>query len=97
MYIWAFQLKKKKFIITDIWFLLLLFFWFAILLFQPDCLDDLAYAIMYETTKLCYRVSEADVTRARNQVATNAFILCWYKRCMCAYVCIYIYILSKLF
>lgn len=37
-------------------------------LFQPDCLDDLAYAIMYETTKLAHRVSEADVTRARNQV-----------------------------
>lgn len=36
---------------------------------QPDCLDDLAYAIMYETTKLAYRVSEEDVTRARNQVA----------------------------
>lgn len=31
-------------------------------------MDDLAYAIMYETTKLAYRVSEADVTRARNQV-----------------------------
>ncbi|RVW80900.1 putative mitochondrial-processing peptidase subunit beta, mitochondrial [Vitis vinifera] len=36
-------------------------------LFDPDCLDDLAYAIMYEISKLCYRVSEADVTRARNQ------------------------------
>ncbi|RWW31526.1 hypothetical protein BHE74_00028374 [Ensete ventricosum] len=35
---------------------------------QPDCLDDLAYAIMYEISKLSYRVSEADVTRARNQV-----------------------------
>ncbi|KAJ4707343.1 Mitochondrial processing peptidase beta subunit [Melia azedarach] len=35
---------------------------------KPDCLDDLAYAIMYETTKLAYRVSEADVTRARNQL-----------------------------
>ena len=39
--------------------------------FQPDCLDDLAYAIMYETTKLAYRVSEADVIRARNQVVEN--------------------------
>ena len=68
-------------------YLIFFFFWFAILLFQPDCLDDLAYAIMYETTKLCYRVSEADVTRARNQVATNAFILCWYK--------IYIYIYNQ--
>ncbi|KAK6129193.1 hypothetical protein DH2020_037072 [Rehmannia glutinosa] len=35
---------------------------------KPDCLDDLSYAIMYELTKLCYRVSEADVIRARNQV-----------------------------
>ncbi|MCI41995.1 putative mitochondrial-processing peptidase subunit beta-like, partial [Trifolium medium] len=34
----------------------------------PDCLDDLSYAIMYETTKLAYQVSEDDVTRARNQV-----------------------------
>ncbi|KAL7217686.1 hypothetical protein ACSBR2_011013 [Camellia fascicularis] len=33
---------------------------------KPDCLDDLAYAIMYEMSKLCYRVSEADVTRACN-------------------------------
>ncbi|KAJ6290400.1 hypothetical protein OIU78_026182 [Salix suchowensis] len=38
---------------------------------KPDCLDDLAWAIMHETTKLCYRVSEADVTRACNQVVTN--------------------------
>ncbi|CAA0830016.1 Probable mitochondrial-processing peptidase subunit beta [Striga hermonthica] len=35
---------------------------------KPDCLDDLAYAIMYELTRLCYRVSEADVIRARNQL-----------------------------
>ncbi|XP_030948997.1 probable mitochondrial-processing peptidase subunit beta, mitochondrial [Quercus lobata] len=40
-----------------------------------DCLDDLAYAIMYETTKVCYRVSEADVTRARNQ-SSNFCKLC---------------------
>lgn len=39
---------------------------------QPDCLDDLAYAIMYELTKLCYRVSEADVIRARNQVICSS-------------------------
>ncbi|XWS30182.1 hypothetical protein CRYUN_Cryun24cG0095500 [Craigia yunnanensis] len=38
---------------------------------KPDCLDDLAYAIMYETTKLAYRVSEADVICARNQVVEN--------------------------
>lgn len=43
--------------------------------FQPDCLDDLSYAIMYETTKLAYRVSEADVTRARNQVRWQPFYL----------------------
>ncbi|GER31310.1 mitochondrial processing peptidase [Striga asiatica] len=35
---------------------------------KPECLDDLAYAIMYELTRLCYRVSEADVIRARNQL-----------------------------
>ena len=42
--------------------------------FQPDCLDDLAYAIMYEATKLAYRVSEADVIRARNQVGYLFFM-----------------------
>ncbi len=35
---------------------------------KPDCLDDLAYVIMYEISKLCYRVSEEDVVRARNQL-----------------------------
>ncbi|KAG4938647.1 hypothetical protein JHK84_044899 [Glycine max] len=35
---------------------------------NKDCLDDLSYAIMYETTKLAYRVSEDDVTRACNQI-----------------------------
>ncbi|KAJ7976418.1 Mitochondrial processing peptidase beta subunit [Quillaja saponaria] len=39
---------------------------------KQDCLDDLAYAIMYETTKLACRVSEDDVTRACNQVTANA-------------------------
>lgn len=29
---------------------------------------------MYETTKLAYRVSEADVTRARNQVDAGILI-----------------------
>ncbi|KAJ9173212.1 hypothetical protein P3X46_016374 [Hevea brasiliensis] len=38
---------------------------------KADCLDDLAWAIMYETTKLSYRVSEADVTRARNQLKSS--------------------------
>ncbi|KAF5748935.1 mitochondrial-processing peptidase subunit beta [Tripterygium wilfordii] len=41
---------------------------------KPDCLDDLAYAIMYETTKLAYRVSDADVTRARNQLKSSLLL-----------------------
>ncbi|KAL0332139.1 UNVERIFIED_CONTAM: putative mitochondrial-processing peptidase subunit beta, mitochondrial [Sesamum calycinum] len=41
---------------------------------KPDCLDDLAYAIMYEVTKLCYRVSEADVIRARNQLKSSLLL-----------------------
>lgn len=35
---------------------------------KPDCLDDLAYAIMHEMCRLSYRVSDEDVTRARNQL-----------------------------
>ncbi|KAJ6402540.1 hypothetical protein OIU84_014607 [Salix udensis] len=42
---------------------------------KPDSLDDLAWAIMQETSKLCYRVSEADVTRACNQVLANVHAL----------------------
>ncbi|VFQ58474.1 unnamed protein product [Cuscuta campestris] len=41
---------------------------------KPDCLDDLAYSIMYELSKLCYRVSEADVTRARNQLKSSLML-----------------------
>ncbi|GFZ19253.1 insulinase (Peptidase family M16) protein [Actinidia rufa] len=41
---------------------------------KPDCLDDLAYAIMYEMSKLSYRVSEADVTRARNQLKSSLLL-----------------------
>ncbi|KAI8548427.1 hypothetical protein RHMOL_Rhmol07G0273100 [Rhododendron molle] len=41
---------------------------------KPDCLDDLAYAIMYEISKLSYRVSEADVTRARNQLKSSLML-----------------------
>ncbi|XP_073292612.1 probable mitochondrial-processing peptidase subunit beta, mitochondrial [Primulina huaijiensis] len=41
---------------------------------KPDCLDDLAYAIMYEITKLCYRVSEADMIRARNQLKSSLLL-----------------------
>ncbi|KAG8095950.1 hypothetical protein GUJ93_ZPchr0013g35353 [Zizania palustris] len=35
---------------------------------KPDCLDDLAFAIMQEISKLSYRVTEEDVIRARNQL-----------------------------
>ncbi|VVB14592.1 unnamed protein product [Arabis nemorensis] len=38
---------------------------------KPDCLEDLAYAIMYQVTKLAYRVSEDDVTRAQNQLKSS--------------------------
>nr|CAD1837918.1 unnamed protein product [Ananas comosus var. bracteatus] len=38
---------------------------------KPDCLDDLAWAIMHEISKLSYRVSEGDVTRARNQLKSS--------------------------
>ncbi|XAR51676.1 Ubiquinol--cytochrome-c reductase [Bertholletia excelsa] len=41
---------------------------------KADCLDDLAYAIMHEITKLCYRVSEADVTRACNQLKSSLLL-----------------------
>ncbi|KAI8548446.1 hypothetical protein RHMOL_Rhmol07G0274600 [Rhododendron molle] len=41
---------------------------------KPDCLDDLAYAIMYEISKLSYRVSKADVTRARNQLKSSLML-----------------------
>ncbi|KAL7226843.1 hypothetical protein ACSBR1_021838 [Camellia fascicularis] len=41
---------------------------------KPDCLDDLAYAIMYEMSKLCYRVFEADVTRACNQLKSSLLL-----------------------
>ncbi|KAL5723097.1 mitochondrial processing peptidase [Ranunculus cassubicifolius] len=41
---------------------------------KPDCVDDLAYAIMYEISKLSYRVSEADVTRARNQLKSSLLL-----------------------
>ena len=40
----------------------------ANLVLQADCLDDLAFAIMHEMSKLSYRVTEEDVIRARNQV-----------------------------
>nr|KYP43522.1 hypothetical protein KK1_035036 [Cajanus cajan] len=41
---------------------------------KKDSLDDLSYAIMHETTKLAYRVSEDDVTRARNQLKSSLLL-----------------------
>lgn len=38
---------------------------------KPDCLEDLAYVIMHQISKLIYRVSDADVTRARNQLKSS--------------------------
>ncbi|XP_039137236.1 probable mitochondrial-processing peptidase subunit beta, mitochondrial [Dioscorea cayenensis subsp. rotundata] len=38
---------------------------------KPDCLDDLAYAIMYDISKMSYRVSDADVKRACNQLKSS--------------------------
>jgi len=41
---------------------------------KPDCLDDLAWAIMHEICKLSYKVSEEDVTRARNQLKSSLLL-----------------------
>ncbi|KAF8044850.1 hypothetical protein N665_6357s0001 [Sinapis alba] len=41
---------------------------------KADCLDDLSYAIMHEVTKLAYRVSDPDVTRARNQLKSSLLL-----------------------
>ncbi|KAF6171698.1 hypothetical protein GIB67_007219 [Kingdonia uniflora] len=41
---------------------------------KADCLDDLAYAIMYEISNLSYRVSDDDVTRARNQLKSSLLL-----------------------
>ncbi|KAG9439817.1 hypothetical protein H6P81_019982 [Aristolochia fimbriata] len=41
---------------------------------KPSCLDDLSFAIMYEISKLSYRVSEDDVTRARNQLKSSLLL-----------------------
>jgi processing peptidase subunit beta len=40
-----------------------------------DRSGDAAWAIMNEATKLCYEVSEADVTRARNQLKASLLFL----------------------
>ncbi|CAF2371295.1 unnamed protein product [Brassica napus] len=41
---------------------------------KADCLDDLSYAIMHEVTKLAFRVSDDDVTRARNQLKSSLLL-----------------------
>lgn len=41
---------------------------------KPDCLDDLAYSVMYEVTKLCHKVSQDDVVRARNQLKSSLLL-----------------------
>ncbi|KAL8144452.1 hypothetical protein V2J09_017484 [Rumex salicifolius] len=41
---------------------------------KPDCLDDLAWAIMQQVSKLSYSVSEDDVTRARNQLKSSLLL-----------------------
>ena len=41
---------------------------------MPDCPNNLAYAVMYEINKLCYRISEADVTRTRNQLKSSLLL-----------------------
>ncbi|CAL1408564.1 unnamed protein product [Linum trigynum] len=41
---------------------------------KPEDLDDLTYAIMYEIAKLSFRVSEDDVTRARNQLKSSLLL-----------------------
>ncbi|KAL8241783.1 hypothetical protein R6Q59_012085 [Mikania micrantha] len=41
---------------------------------KPDCLDDLAFAIMQEISKLCYRVNDDDVIRAQNQLKSSLLL-----------------------
>lgn len=41
---------------------------------KPDCLDDLAWLIMNEVSKLSYRVSDDDVTRACNQLKSSLLL-----------------------
>ncbi|CAH1431485.1 probable mitochondrial-processing peptidase subunit beta, mitochondrial [Lactuca sativa] len=41
---------------------------------KPDCLDDLAFAIMQEISKLCYRVTDDDVIRAQNQLKSSLLL-----------------------
>eukprot|EP00850_Spirogloea_muscicola_P005180 SM000023S07636 [mRNA] locus=s23:639245:642315:+ [translate_table: standard] len=41
---------------------------------SPDKLDDLAWSIMHEVTRLIYRVSDEDVARARNQLKSSLLL-----------------------
>ncbi|GAA0162268.1 metalloprotease [Lithospermum erythrorhizon] len=41
---------------------------------QPEYLDDLAYIIMNSLSKMCYRVSDEDVTRACNQLKSSLLL-----------------------
>ncbi|XP_076917279.1 putative mitochondrial-processing peptidase subunit beta, mitochondrial [Bidens hawaiensis] len=41
---------------------------------KADCLDDLAFAIMQEVSKLCYRVNDDDVIRAQNQLKSSLLL-----------------------
>ncbi|KAG9134813.1 hypothetical protein Leryth_001112 [Lithospermum erythrorhizon] len=40
----------------------------------PEYLDDLAYVIMNSLSKMCYRVSDEDVIRARNQLKSSLLL-----------------------
>nr|XP_043635242.1 probable mitochondrial-processing peptidase subunit beta, mitochondrial [Erigeron canadensis] len=41
---------------------------------KPDCLDDLAFAIMQQISKLCYNVTEDDVVRAQNMLKSSLLL-----------------------
>ncbi|XP_071715793.1 probable mitochondrial-processing peptidase subunit beta, mitochondrial [Rutidosis leptorrhynchoides] len=41
---------------------------------KPDCLDDLAFAIMKEMSKLCYNVTDDDAIRAQNQLKSSLLL-----------------------
>lgn len=58
---------------------------FANFVFQADCLDDLAFAIMHEMSKLSYRVTEEDVIRARNQVIFEVMWEHYHTLCISVY------------
>ncbi|KAI3720185.1 hypothetical protein L6452_21098 [Arctium lappa] len=41
---------------------------------KGDCLDDVAFAIMQELSKLCYRVGDDDLVRAQNQLKSSLLL-----------------------